>query len=264
MNKCKISIFSKENTEKKSTDWDYDNILVFNEEYEIGDYILVKVEDTNSFLEMQLDETMLPSISYFKENEFKFIIPFEADKRPYSPKSFSGSLHLLTAKFPTDDDIYKRRNLVFNPYDIPTNNAIFPHASANIETRGESVFFARNVIDGVFANESHGNYPYHSWGINRDPKAQLRIDLENECIVDEVRLTLRADFPHDSYWIKGTLTFSDGSKEIVDLIKSDKPQCFKFEKRKISYLTLDELIQADDPSPFPALTQIEVFGEIIK
>ena len=32
------------------------------------------------------------------------------------------------------------------------------------------------------------------------------------------------------------------------------------EKKKISWIQLKELIKSEDPSPFPALTQIEVYG----
>ena len=31
-------------------------------------------------------------------------------------------------------------------------------------------------------------------------------------------------------------------------------------KKGITWVRLEELIKADDPSPFPALTQIEVYG----
>lgn len=33
-----------------------------------------------------------------------------------------------------------------------------------------------------------------------------------------------------------------------------------FEKKRVSWLTVDKLIKADYLSPFPALTQIEVYG----
>ena len=38
------------------------------------------------------------------------------------------------------------------------------------------------------------------------------------------------------------------------------PHEFMIEKRKVSWIELCDLIKADDPSPFPALTQIEVYG----
>ena len=47
---------------------------------------------------------------------------------------------------------------------------------------------------------------------------------------------------------------------LLDLKKTDVSQEFTFEEKTISWLVLKDLIKADDPSPFPALTQIEVFG----
>ena len=48
-----------------------------------------------------------------------------------------------------------------------------------------------------------------------------------------------------------------------NLIKKDGPQEFTFPEKKISSLVLDSLIKADDPSPFPALIQLEVYGKEI-
>ena len=78
--------------------------------------------------------------------------------------------------------------------------------------------------------------------------------------VDELRLTLRADFPHDSWWTKATVRFGDGSEEVLSLEKTAAPQSFPITPRTVTELTLCELIKADDPSPFPALTQIEAWG----
>ena len=68
-----------------------------------------------------------------------------------------------------------------------------------METRGEAVFAARNAVDGIYENGAHGSWPYQSWGINRDPNAALTIDFGRAVTVDEIHLTLRADFPHDSW-----------------------------------------------------------------
>ena len=80
------------------------------------------------------------------------------------------------------------------------------------------------------------------------------------CSVDELRLTLRADFPHDSYWTQATVAFDDGSREVLQLTKTAAPQVFALAPRTVQSLKLFELKKADDASPFPALTQIEVWG----
>ena len=57
-----------------------------------------------------------------------------------------------------------------------------------------------------------------------------------------------------------TVTFSDGSSLEIPLVKSRKPQSITFEPRRVRSLVLSHLIQAEGPSPFPALTQIEAWG----
>ena len=136
----------------------------------------------------------------------------------------------------------------------------YPHASANVETRGEAVFAARNAIDGTVAVSSHGRWPFASWGINIQDDAELTLDFGRPVTIDELRLTLRADFPHDAWWTQATVEFDDGSREVLELKKSAAPQCFAIAPRTVKSLKLFELIKAEDPSPFPALTQIEAWG----
>ena len=78
--------------------------------------------------------------------------------------------------------------------------------------------------------------------------------------VDELRLTLRADYPHDSFWKSAAVRFSDGTSENLPLQMTARPQCFPISPRTVTSLTLTELIKNDDPSPFAALTQIEAWG----
>ena len=78
--------------------------------------------------------------------------------------------------------------------------------------------------------------------------------------IDRIILYTRADFPHDSWWEQATIRYSDGSTEKISMKKSILPHEFMIEKRKVSWIELCDLIKADDPSPFPALTQIEVYG----
>ena len=35
----------------------------------------------------------------------------------------------------------------------------------------------------------------------------------------------RADFPHDNWWKKATVIFSDGTQEVLDLKKGDMKSC---------------------------------------
>ena len=56
------------------------------------------------------------------------------------------------------------------------------------------------------------------------------------------------------------MEFSDGSRMEIQLQKTNKPQRIPMEPRRVRSLVLKELISADGPSPFPALTQIEAWG----
>ena len=50
----------------------------------------------------------------------------------------------------------------------------------------------------------------------------------------------------------------------MELEKSVEPHIISLERRGITWLTFGQLIKADDPSPFPALTQIEVYGRSMR
>lgn len=77
---------------------------------------------------------------------------------------------------------------------------------------------------------------------------------------DTLVLTTRADFPHDAWWTQARLTLSSGEEQILPLQKTAEGQRFDLHGVWITGLKLDQLIKADDPSPFPALTQVEVYG----
>ena len=83
-------------------------------------------------------------------------------------------------------------------------------------------------LTGFFANALHGEYPYHSWGINRQAGAELVVEFGGPVLIDEVRPTLRADFPHDNYLTQVTREFADGSEEIVALEKLNNPSPFRW------------------------------------
>ena len=180
----------------------------------------------------------------------------------YSPRAFVGTDHYLTARPAHAEEIACPRNLARNVYDCHGNAACFPHAKANVETRGESVFAARNAIDGVVYPWCHGHYPFQSWGINRDPNACWTLEFGRPVKAGMLALTTRADFPHDAWWTSARLTLSDGESMTLHLEKAPDGhrQCLDLHGVTITGLALDNLKKADDPSPFPALTQVEVWG----
>ena len=124
------------------------------------------------------------------------------------------------------------------------------------------MFAAKNAIDGVRANLSHGEWPYESWGINRREDATMKLEFGRKIITDRIVFYTRSDFPHDNYWTELTVEFSDGSCEKVPLKKTAAAQEYRFAKRVIDRLIIKDLKKSDEPSPFPALTQIEVYGYV--
>ena len=235
--------------------------LVYTAAYCPGDRIALEINTPGRYCWVQFEDSMPEALVYIQKREINFHIPFAEQAITYSPKSFTGDRHVIRARLAEPWEIATRRNLAFNPYDEHGDTGFFPHASANVETRGEAVFAARNAIDGIFENSSHGEYPYQSWGINRDPNAELHLDFGRPVVLDELRLTLRGDYPHDNYWTCATVEFSDGERMTLSLTNDRAPQRFPLPAPKtVTGLVLKELIQAEGPSPFPALTQIEAWG----
>ena len=136
--------------------------LVATSAYEEGDRVVLEYSGEPKYFMFQADDAMGASLIYVTGNvEIK--IPFGELRDGYSPKAFMGELHYIYAREAYDEEIYAYRNQALNVYDNHDNCNSYPHASANVETRGEAVFAARNAIDGVKANSAHGQWPYVSW-----------------------------------------------------------------------------------------------------
>ena len=236
--------------------------LCYFQSYAEGDRIVLTSSEHPIHLFWQVDDVLGGSLCYLTR-DMTYSVPFDEKKRVYSPNAFSGEKHFLFAQTAEDWQIHNYRNLAVNVADQHRIEGCYPHADANVETRGESVFEAKNAIDGVCGNHCHGNWPYASWGINRDPNACMRLDFGRPVQIDRLGICLRADFPHDSYWTEGTVTFSDGTTEKLHFQKTDRIQYFTIVPRTVQWLTFDKLVKAEDESPFPALTQIEVYGKDI-
>ncbi|KKX33323.1 carbohydrate-binding protein [Rhizobium sp. LC145] len=240
-----------------------ETLLVYRRVYDEGDRLVVEASEAGHVV-LALDDAISPAVVYLKGRSYSLAIPFGDKRASYSPRAFSGDIHRLYVRKARRDEIELRRNLALNPWDDHANGTLFPHATANVETRGEAAFAARNAIDGEKANDNHGFWPYTSWGINRDPQAALTVEFGRPVQVDEIVFYLRADFPHDSWWEKASVTFSDGQTSCFALAKSGAAQCVSVEPRTVEWIRLHNLIKAEDPSPFPALTQIEVWGKELK
>ncbi|AWP27386.1 hypothetical protein ACXFAU_16195 [Paenibacillus glucanolyticus] len=227
-------------------------------EYAAGDKYRITLEHPNRYLVVQMDEALYPSLVYVKGNVWEYELPLSY-KQAYPEKAFVGVKHYVTARYATDSEISQYRNLALNAHDQKHDSSAFPHAHANVETRNDPTFFARNAIDGIYANSSHGSYPYQSWGINQQADAELTLDFGRTVELDRLGLVLRGDFPHDSWWREVTVVFSDGSEERLHPVKSRSIQYFDIHPRRVEWLVLKRLIRGDE-ALYPALTQIEALG----
>lgn len=227
--------------------------------YRPGDRLVIVTDQRELYV--SVDAFLTPAYLYIPEGSFVFTFPTEpAELEPYAPQAFRGELHTYAAA-PAVRSRGVYRNLALNPVAQRRFGGAFPFASANVETRDESVFFARNVIDGCLQNHSHGPWPYQSWGIGLSETAEIQVDFGREVKVDKMRLVLRADFPHDAYWRQGIVSLSDGTEYTFPLEKTDQAQEIAFEHMHlIRWIKLHHLVKQVMDSPFPALTEWEIWG----
>ena len=227
--------------------------------YQPGDRIEILSDEKH--LIVQMDATILPGEVYLPDGKMTWTVPSGEHRLAYCPVAFEGGRHIVTARAMTAQEIAARRNLACNPSDLRGDTDFYPHCTANVETRGESCFAARNVIDGMRHSDYHGEWPFQSWGIGAREDAWCLLDFGREVEVDEMALTLRADFPHDAYWIGGHVVLSDGSEIAYDLEKTGNRQFISLGgSHSVRWMRLERMCKSDDPSAFPALIEWEVFG----
>ena len=230
--------------------------LVFDGRYREGDVIVF--ESDERLTRVRVDQSLEPASLYLPTGACTFRLPLAGDNlAAYPPMAFQAQRHLLSLAADTGRTY---RNLALNPLDQRGPVTAYPHVTANVETRNESVFCARNVIDGLVCAAGHGVWPYQSWGIGARTDACLTLDFGREVEIDTMDVYLRADFPHDAYWTQGTVVFSDGSEQTFPLRGVEGRQRIAIGMRRVRWLQLDRLIKCDMPSAFPALRQLMVYG----
>ncbi|MBQ6255804.1 MAG: carbohydrate-binding protein [Clostridia bacterium] len=209
---------------------------------------------------VQMDQGMPAGEIFLPQGKMTWNVPAGEHRFAYAPGIFAAQRHVISARMMSEDEIAARRNIACNPADLRGNTDFYPHCTANVETRNEACFCARNVIDGLRLNTYHGEWPYQSWGIGAREDARCRLDFGRDVRVDEMALTLRADFPHDAYWTGGHVLLSDGTDMAFSLKKSGDRQVICLGRRVVRWMQLERMIKSDDPSAFPALTEWEVWG----
>ena len=225
--------------------------------YQAGDcYVISGAEH----MTVQLDACLDPAEVYAPLGSMHWEVPEGEALSAYCPQAFQGQRHLIRVREMPAERLPAVRPVSRNTHDLRGDTDFFPHASANIETRNEACFAARNVIDGLSTNRGHGEWPYGSWGIGTRQDAELTLDFGRSVAVRSVRILSRADFPHDA-WFEGLTVWDDnGRARELKLCRSEDWQDFPLET-VTRRLRFGNLKKADDPSPFPSLRGIEVMGK---
>lgn len=233
-----------------------------NRPYREGDRIILEASEENVELEVMLDASLSPSIVYLPSGCLEFPVPFEKRSRAYAEGAFCGRRSWGYARVLDARERGNYRNLALNSHDLEGEVSLYPHASTNSGATDDR-YLARNAIDGVFQTCCHAEWPYESWGINGREDAWLQVDFGRPVHACELVLFLRADFPHDAWWERARVTCSDGFDAEVSLGKTGGPQRFDLGGRDTEWLRLSDLKKVDDPSPWPALSQLMVMGRLI-
>jgi len=235
-------------------------VLTLNRSYGFEDILLIECPP-KALLEVDLDPWINQSIIYTPSGKISYQIPEGPKRQAYGPEAFNGDRHQIRVAIAEASIKSTRRNLAMNGLDKRWATGYYPHASANVVTRDEPWFEAKNAIDGHLKRDGHGAWPYQSWGGGLRDDLEFMLEFGREVVIDEVILYLRADYldNHDIHWQSGEIEFSDGSSMSIEMIKTDQGQSFSFEEKTVTWLKLHKL-RRELSEAFSALTQIEVYG----
>ena len=234
--------------------------LDIKQAYGFEDIIILETRP-NSFIEIDIDTQIKPSIVFTPSGKLTFQIPVGMKLQAYHPEAFQGDSHSITMSKVDSEIIESRRNLAFNGIDKRWETGYYPHAEANVVTRDEPWFEGKNAIDGWLERDGHGAWPYQSWGGGLRDDLEFGIDFGREVTIDEIVIYFRADMKdgHDINWETGTLEFSNGDNMPLKMKLTEEGQSFKFEPQTVTSIRLKDL-HREVSAAFTALTQIEVFG----
>jgi hypothetical protein len=243
-------------------------VLTIERSYQPGDKI---VFGGVPWMSLSVDNT-IPECFIFApraaDEDVSYEIPWGREEKEtgsaYAPASFAGNSHRITLRALSNREISSYRNLAINPCDLMRTDGapikFYPHASSNSVSRSLFDFEARNAIDGRSLNGHHGVWPYQSWGPQLRTDIWWKLDFGRPVRVNKVRLMVRADFPHDSYWKNADLEFSDGSHVPLRINSSPEFQEFSFSPRRVAWMRIANVVPAD-PEKWCALMEVEVWGK---
>ena len=245
--------------------------LAFDRVYQPGDRILFGGPQR---LALHVDDSMPDCLIYAplgSSGAVSYEIPFGREEKQtgsaYAPESFAGGSHRISIRPLKKQEISEYRNLALNPCDLLRSDdssvQFFPHASSNSVSRSLFDFEARNAIDGRIENGHHGVWPYQSWGPQLRTDIWWRVDFGRPVEVDKIRLMVRADFPHDSYWKSADVEFSDGSRVPLQISSSPEFQDYSFSRRRVTWLRITNVVPAD-PAKWCSFIEVEAWGKDLR
>ena len=140
-----------------------DLVMVHQAAYQPGDKPVFTVDEAPAFYVIRVDGAMDEAFVYLTCQSVEYAIPFEpdnpiqADRISYGPGCFIGERHYITLRRARAEETKNYRNLAKNVMDQRDMVGCYPHVHANAATQGPAapLFAARNVIDGVLANDRH-------------------------------------------------------------------------------------------------------------
>ena len=68
---------------------------------------------------------------------------------------------------------------------------------------------------------------------HREPNAEFYLDSGRPVTIYRIVFYTRADFTHDAWWEKATVSSSDGNSEVFALKKKDGAQSFTLDERTV-------------------------------
>lgn len=238
--------------------------FLYEKKYNEGDRIEISGSE---FMTVQLSEKLKESIIYVPGKTLSYEIPFGEKLAAYADGAWDGDKNRIRVGKTPEEEIYSKRNIALNSAAKRFEKTYFPYAEANYVTRDEAGFEERNAIDGVIETAGHGVYPFQSYAGGAREDLEYYLYFGRKVEIEKIVFYLRADFKddHDTYWKSLNVEFDDGEKIGAHFIKSGEAQVLELKRPKITEkIHLTDFKQISYPLSWAALSQIEVYGKIIK
>ncbi len=257
-----LAVLAEDGTVRYATDGVDEVTMSWRGAYGPGDRIVVRCDEEPVHLVMRLDVCLAESRVLLRGGYFEFVIPTGAAQKAYGKGwAFADERHWAYVRVEDLREAGAWRNLSLNAHDLgaPCGPAsAFPHVTTNVLCDNPQ-FFGRNAIDGIFEAAGHGSWPHESWSVCGRDDAWIKVDFGEPVVADELRLYLRADYPHDTWWSRLLVETSDGARLTALLDKTGLRQTLDLGGRVIEWLRLSGFERAEDEG-FPGLSQLEVWG----